>query len=566
MKTSLTFLLTTLLITNNNLKAQYCNGQPVSCLYGTPIISFKGTAPSPWAIDGSIKDWETLLGPSGNDPTWPFCPPQQVSSNWAVDWGIGGTTDLDTPDSASNLQFSAFTHDDYNVYFYFRRLKNGAAPNEFFYFCDVNADGYMNFGEPVFHATFSSKGISALSVSVYIPDIKKHYTPIKGNDMVQPSYLEQNFLRVDKFPLPGRLIELFNSSSIPKWAKLNNKEIFSAALTENGFGAELAVPWKYLKSYLTYHHQSFDPRNAIFTYKVELQPGTDKYDAGKVADNIGSCCNSFVTMGNVNLGKYISNITLKEGSSYRFKIAYTNPTNVTEIIGIEKINLDNLQYTANGKVYKSGVIGKVHPDFNCNGVIDAGEDSLTYVSDNALSDTILHHGGGVVLVPENYMESRNIKVPRFGTVCIIIDVFMPANSYLISGDFKFESSVEFNLIVSECHAGGKTINPVGTVKTQVGKTGIAGKFSESEINTNNLNNADVNVYPNPNNGAATISLPLSENNMEANIYDVYGRTIRKWHHVNSNIIKVSDLSSGVYFIKVMFQNGKTITRKMVVSK
>lgn len=566
-KIAVFFLLVALFSLHNNLMSQNCNGESIACLYGAPQISFKDKAPFPWAIDGNITDWETLLGPRNNDPLWPYCPPENVSSNMAIDYGIGGTFDLDKPDSASDLRFSAFIHDDYNVHFYFRRLKKGNAPNEFFYFCDVNADGYMNLGEPVFHAEFSYHTISSLKIGVYIPDFKNYYTKGKGNEMVKMVYDESsNFLQVDSFPLPGKVIDIFNSASIPQWAKLNKNEIFSAAITENGFGVEFAVPWRYLKNPLQFNHHSSNKRNTIFTYKIELQPGKDCYNAKKVTDNMGNCCNSFVTMNDVNLDKNISNTTLKEGSSYRFKITYTNPTNVAENVGIEEIIMDKLKFSANGPIEKKDFNAKVYADLNCNNTVDAGEPAYIYSADFSRWDSIYNYNGdSILLTPDNEPDFGIIQIPPLSKSCIIIDVFMPANTHLISGDFRFESSVEFNLIVSYCHAGGRTINPVGTVKTKVGKKGIVSGLSEDSIIINNLNSADVNVYPNPNNGSFTVYLSSNDINSIV-VYDVYGKIVKQLHETDSGRIQINNLKRGFYFLKVTFKNGKTIAKKIMVNK
>ena len=138
-----------------------------------PKISFKGKAPHVWKIDGSVKDWKTILGPFTGDNHMPFYPPRASGFNWARDgWTLGEGNgmphwpDVDNPSPDRDLIFHAFTNDDYNVYFYFRRLDNKNSTNSFFYFCDLNADGYMKLGEPVFYGSFNKDSILSLSVGI----------------------------------------------------------------------------------------------------------------------------------------------------------------------------------------------------------------------------------------------------------------------------------------------------------------------------------------------------------------------------------------------------------------
>jgi len=127
--------------------------QNTECNPGADKISFTGVAPSPWAIDGNVTDWETILGPgNGNSHTY-YNPPATKGFNWALDgYHIGPNSfgDRDNPDPAYDMRYLSFIHDDYNVYFYMRRIKKSNGSASLFYFCDINADGYMNTGEPVF--------------------------------------------------------------------------------------------------------------------------------------------------------------------------------------------------------------------------------------------------------------------------------------------------------------------------------------------------------------------------------------------------------------------------------
>ena len=556
----ISLLVIVFVIPATKLYSQLCDGRPYSCQAHDPVVNINGKASAPWAIDGSVDDWKTILGPSRHDPSLPFCPPWGYSSNWSLEGFL--KPDLDTPDSTRNLQFSAFIRDDYNVYFYFRRLKVGTTQSTFYYFFDVNADGYLNYGEPVIYAVFSRNYISALTISRYIPDKSKFYIEGKGNNMVSPDYQTQEFLRVDKFPLRGRLVKLFSADSIPSNQQLSNKEIFSAAITENGHGVEFAVPWKYLKNWIVVNALQ-SKSNTIFTYKISVQKGIGKYEAEKIVDNMGNCCNSFVTSGSVKLRDSISATEIVPGSSYRFKIYYTNPTNVAEVVGIEKISMSNLQLNSEGPIQKDDFNAKIYADNNCSGTVNQGEDSISYFAEYSKGHSILHNDGNVYMTPKDGHDGTSVTVPAFGTSCFITDIFIPHNSFLISGSFLFQSSVEFDLIVEWCHAGGKVINPVGNAKTKIGNHGFTFGSSGDSIRIAGVTNADVTIYPNPNTGSFNIYLKGGDNN-KLILYDIYGRTVQQQSSDNAKIVEMHNLVAGTYFLKVVFKNGRTITKKIVV--
>src|SRR5688572_31883208 len=111
---------------------------------------FTGTAPAPWAIDGSIQDWETILGLSTSDPVFPF-------GNTSQAYDTYGANDPDNPEPKIDIRVASVAYDDYNVYFYFRRLDNSNSAAKAFYFLDTNIDGLMSAGEPVFRSILIRK-------------------------------------------------------------------------------------------------------------------------------------------------------------------------------------------------------------------------------------------------------------------------------------------------------------------------------------------------------------------------------------------------------------------------
>ena len=499
-----------------------------------PKISFKGKAPAIWRIDGSAKDWKTILGPYTGDNHMPYYPPRTSGFNWARDgwtpeqgYGMPPYPDRDKPAPDRDLIFDAFTNDDYNVYFYFRRLDNKNSTNSFFYFCDVNADGFMKFGEPVFYGSFDSGSILSLSVGMFIPDTTRGdpenpqppYVPGKGNDMSKNLFL-------DYYHMPGKVKKLFSANNIPEPISLKKNEVFSGAVTENGYGVEFAVPWRYFRDWFSLNRslKSAD----VFAYRISIQKGDDEYNKLNVVDDANNCCNSLAVSENAKVSNVVSVNELDPGFSYKFIITYTNPTNAAERVGIEDIVLTDLQYTSDKRPFYKKIKLKVSSDFDCNNIPDTVSEGFTAdFNPRSADDTNTI----------NFKKSLNFKLEGFGPAvyvqpsekaCFITHLSVPVEMSLLNSNITFNASLNYLLhsIVDLCNgAGGRTINPIGKAKTTIGGKGIV---SDSSVNKNiadNLSDYDVKIYPNPSNGTATISLPLNENNWEANIYDVFGRAI-----------------------------------------
>lgn len=87
-------------------------------------------------------------------------------------------------------------------------------------------------------------------------------------------------------------------------------------------------------------------------------------------------------------------------------------------------------------------------------------------------------------------------------------------------------------------------------------------FSQIKIvHKNDLNRATkVNIYPNPTNGNIYVHIlnPASKN-YQVEVIDIYGKTIRNNQLIStSNFIDLADLSSGIYFMKVIDTSSKTL--------
>ena len=69
-----------------------------------------------------------------------------------------------------------------------------------------------------------------------------------------------------------------------------------------------------------------------------------------------------------------------------------------------------------------------------------------------------------------------------------------------------------------------------------------------------------NIYPNPVSDRLYIETLTQTQTLTVEIYDVYGRRQSMVNGQQSTVIDVSDLNSGVYFVKVVTENGETVKR------
>ncbi len=98
-------------------------------------------------------------------------------------------------------------------------------------------------------------------------------------------------------------------------------------------------------------------------------------------------------------------------------------------------------------------------------------------------------------------------------------------------------------------------------------TGLWNSFTEFEVWGKNLmstgfsiiNELDVSVYPNPNNGSFNITAPVSSN---ISIYNLFGKKVCSGVAVSSKTT-ISGLESGVYLVRIESE-GEYLTRKIIV--
>ena len=374
--------------------------------------------------------------------------------------------------------------------------------------------------------------------------------------------------------MPGKVKEVFNWKNIPLLFKLKKNEIFSAAVTENGYGVEFAIPWRYFRDWVSIK-PSLNPKD-VFAYRISLLKGNTEYDTAKVADDANNCCGSLAVSDNPKVTNNVSVTEMDSSLSYRFNLTYFNPTNATERVSVEDILLSNLHYTSNQKPLLRNVSIEVSSDSDCNGKFDnfqygafneGGDMQFNFTQPNDTTtidfEDSLNFSTGSVYGPA-------IHIPPYQKGCFVVHLKVPPKMSLVNSNIEFNGSVRHWLheIYDRCQdgGGGRTINPVGKAKTKIGGSGFSTySFAENNI-LNSMNNTEVKVYPNPNNGSFIVSLPAGNINVEVKLWDALARNIYQWHQFNSKIIKINNLQNGVYFLEIMGQDGKSTSKKIVVTK
>jgi hypothetical protein len=86
----------------------------------------------------------------------------------------------------------------------------------------------------------------------------------------------------------------------------------------------------------------------------------------------------------------------------------------------------------------------------------------------------------------------------------------------------------------------------------------SGSVDINEYQSNNLH-----IYPNPTTGDLFISSNIKINNIS--VYNIIGKEVISDAKTNNNLLDISQLSNGVYFIKISVNN-TTVTKKIVLSK
>lgn len=84
--------------------------------------------------------------------------------------------------------------------------------------------------------------------------------------------------------------------------------------------------------------------------------------------------------------------------------------------------------------------------------------------------------------------------------------------------------------------------------------------SQSTLSSDSFTSTNVGLYPNPSNDFITISSDLDISTVE--VYNVLGKKIASFSEMSNNSIDISDLTSGVYILKIL-SGTSSLTKKII---
>ena len=500
-KLSLLFLSSVIFISANS-----------QCNFGaeSSFLKFSGIAPAPWAIDGNTTDWQIAF-------TYPYNKSLELN-------------DLDHPAPAGNINLSAHTYDSKNVYFYLHRLANTEPNPSYYFFIDLNFDGHMNTGEPVFGGRFN--GRSPISVFSYQVDAATNVAG-KGNVMYD------NLGNTDGFSMKGTTLRVFNSNQVPAAYALTAGEKFEAAVTEDGAGVELAIPWKFFRDWST-NSSPLVPGNT-FAYHLALQAGPANanftYNMSQVTDNMSNCCKKLNFLPAPTPDYSFS--SSRSGLTINATFSSQNVTNQSINAGVFSVSFTNLAGLGAGTFDPSYIS------------VSINNQPLIFDNDEfLLQGTIAYHK---ILSP---ITGNSTQVDN-----IVIQI--PANSPVTG------YRVQINPAIS------RYIAPfVNCDQTPLGGGGGGGPIildvtteNRNRINLGNENSGNtvssLNVYPNPSKGSITVDLPANAKGI-VRVEDLSGKIVQQVP-VNGSKLNLHNLRAGFYMVRfISGSDNRQYVSKLVV--
>ena len=150
-------------------------------------------------------------------------------------------------------------------------------------------------------------------------------------------------------------------------------------------------------------------------------------------------------------------------------------------------------------------------------------------------------------IPES--ELRNVVIlANFDVVAQSVNTNFP-----ISGEW-----------VDLMDATGNTTYSAGSITLQPGEFKIFGNQKATLSNKNILLEKNIiSVYPNP----TSSNFSLSKKVLAVSVYDITGKQVKQFTNnvVKSNNFSVTDLNTGIYFIKIKEENNKVNTKKLLIN-
>lgn len=100
---------------------------------------------------------------------------------------------------------------------------------------------------------------------------------------------------------------------------------------------------------------------------------------------------------------------------------------------------------------------------------------------------------------------------------------------------------------------------------QVDLDGRATYSEVKAVRTGNGGLLTISIYPNPNRGAANVTIPESAGKMDVSLDDYTGKSIQRWSGISVRNLQLNNMRPGIYMLRINFrETGETITERIIV--
>ena len=100
---------------------------------------------------------------------------------------------------------------------------------------------------------------------------------------------------------------------------------------------------------------------------------------------------------------------------------------------------------------------------------------------------------------------------------------------------------------------------------QVDLDGRATYSEVKAVRTGNGGLLTISIYPNPNRGAANVTIPESAGKMDVTLDDYTGKSIQRWSGISVRNLQLNNMRPGIYMLRINFrETGEIITERIIV--
>ncbi len=311
-----------------------------------------------------------------------------------------------------------------------------------------------------------------------------------------------------------------------------------------------------------------DPLNSNITQLDPFQPVIYENDAKILRLGVDSSCsltvNPTVTVYN-NGTQDLSNFTLK----YRYDNEPESEILITEAIAPAQSTIITLPEAELSSGNHNLNVRLVHS-------LDQNTDNNTKRTPFEILNILNTQKIIFNLVTDNYSEETSWRLLNSANEIIYqSDVLEDNTNYTHEFDqlendcYRFELLDEYgDGICCSYGAGSFRLSlPDGTILKQGGNFGAADVTSfkiESNLNSIDLSQKEIAVYPNPTDNVVTIKVPNHYGTFSYEIISTIGQVLENGKGNGNKVIHLKTYGKGAYVIKIKTEKGQTITKKVIV--